>query len=1530
MRVALIGKKYIVKETLPRNIIDNYWLTDKTQQFNNKLINIKIHHGKYEMVNSEYSKILDFKYLEVINNNLSVSQQIGNTLQSVVLEENYMYPILMNNSKEIYILYCLPDFEDSFNHLDIIGTQEITIGSNDNNSIVYKSPLVAGLHAKICKFNGKWTIENYDSKYGAFVNNFPVYNNTKNIFNGDIIFIMGLEIVIIKDTIYINNPQNNVVFDKNYFKLSNIEKTLIDKKNTMVKGYKKLDINNNIDYYSRSPRMIPPIKIEKLKIDEPPELIDEQQRPILLTLGSSIAMGIMMLASLTTTIQGMASGTASVIEIVMGFVTAIAMLIAMLVFPILDVKWDRKSNKKYEQKRQRKYKQYLERKTDLINEIKNNQRMILYKNYLAVDECATIISQKNPRLWEREIEDDDFLAVRIGVGKVPLKIDISYPQEKFAMVDDNLVTALNDIIKESETIEDCPVIVSLANNTVSAIVSTGEEFTRKYIKNIILQLVTFHSYEDLKLVFLIDKKNSKEWEYVKMLPHLWDDSKQVRFFADNYDDMNELSKYLTEELTNRLEGENKDKNYKAFSPYYLIITDNYKLIDSLSFITEFLKSKKNAGFSLLCITDDVYSLPSSCRTFIDIRGNPKGVLYENGIEQIHQTEIRIEPLYTIFFEKMAQKLANIPIKESKGTTSLPNNYSFLEMYDVGNIEQLDIIGRWKKNDSTLSLKAPVGIDSNGMIISLDAHEKFHGPHGIIAGSTGSGKSEFIITYILSLAINYHPDDLTFLLIDYKGGGLAGAFQKHNIKLPHLVGTITNIDKHGLERSLISIQSELRKREIIFNEARNVTNEGTIDIYKYQKLYHDGVVKEPVSHLFIICDEFAELKQQQQDFMDELVSVSRIGRSLGVHLILATQKPSGIVDDQIRGNSRFGICLKVQDTADSQDVILRPDAAFLKNPGQFYLKVGHNEYFVLGQSGWAGAPYISSDVPVKKIDSSVEFISNIGFPIKKINETKTQNYKNNGEQLTNILNYICDVAKQEGISTNNLWLDNIPADIYVKNLRDKYNVKPKNDVQIIIGEYDDPSNQRQGLVELNFSKRDNIIIYGNAESGKETLLSTITYDLMTTYSVEQAQIYILDFGTEALKIYKNSPHVGDIIFMGQDEKLVTFFDMIQRIIKERKQILSNYNGDYNLYIEKENEMPIIAIILNNYEAFNENYEEKFDDIFLTLTREGAKCGIIFIVTASSTSSMRYRLTSNFNKKIALMLNDEDDYYSIFDNVRNKRPTHMFGRGLVLIENDIFEFQTAKISKNTNYNEHIEETIDMLNKKSKTKADPVPTLPKKIELQDVSNYMNGLSKVPIGLVKKNLDIYTYDFIKNFMTVISAKNMADAVELSKYIFEEIKDLEGVKVDILDAEDAKGKKKKAYNDFVKSIKNDMKKGNTTFTICVIIGIDKFTSEEIIDEYEFSELLAKAKENGKHCFIIIENPDRLEEHTYDDWYTNFINQDCGIWIGNGVENQTLINSNFSMEGLENNCGNSYGYVIDEGIPTLVKFIGIEEDDENE
>lgn len=1106
------------------------------------------------------------------------------------------------------------------------------------------------------------------------------------------------------------------------------------------------------------------------------------------------------------------------------------------------------------------------------------------------------------------------------------------------MEDDELLNILDDIGKRAKILKNAPITVSFAEKNITAIVSNDDEKIQEFMKNILTQIITFQNYEDLKLVFLLSRDVQKKWEYVKMLPHIWNNKKQMRFFADNIKDMEEISKYLEEEFTNRLEY--NDRNYKSFMPYYLIITDNYKKIAKLKIITEILKEKNNLGFSIICITKDLMQVPNECKTFIDIQ-NDFGRIFESEISSTNQINFQFDRFQTIHFEDLCKILSNIPIRYAmSGNMLLPNSYTFLEMYDVGLIEQLNVLERWKENDATLSLQAPIGIDDSGRLITLDIHEKFHGPHGLIAGSTGSGKSEFIITYILSLAVNYHPDDLTFILIDYKGGGLAGAFQKGKSKLPHLVGTITNIDTVGLQRSLASIQSELRRRQIIFNEARNITDEGTIDIYKYQKLYHDGIVKKPVPHLLIICDEFAELKQQQEEFMNELISVSRIGRSLGVHLILATQKPSGIVNDQIRSNSKFAVCLKVQDREDSTDVIKRPDAAYLKATGQFYLQVGNDEYFILGQSAWSGAAYVPSDITRKKEDNAIEVVSNIGAVIKRVDDISKHTISSQGEQLTNIVKYLYELAKEQKITVTPLWLENIPETIFVDDIRKKYGIiKKENNIDIIIGEYDDPANQRQGMVNINCGKQGNVIIYGNAESGKETLLSTAIYDIIKNYSTEEIWLYILDFGSEALKIFKGAAHVGDVIFINETEKINRFFEMIRNIIKDRKNILSDYNGDYELYLKtSKKNMPKILVIINGFETFFENYEDSddddYDDVMYNLTKEGIRYGVSFIVTTSNYSDLRYRLSQNFKRKIALQLNNEDDYYSIFENVGKKRPQHIFGRGLIPLEDgEVYEFQTAKICESENWKSQIIDQIEKSKRDNDIIANKIPVLPEKVKFEDINSYLKDISAIPIGILKKDIRPYIYDFRSQYTTIITGKKIEEPIIFTYNIIEQMQELGNVNITILDAEKTRKNKIDGLIDtsdkFIKKI--DKNANQAEYNVCIIIGVERFINYVQNGEEIIEEMLKKAEDSENYSFIFVEDATKMKNYVYNQWFKSFISDDNGLWIGNGIKDQYLIKTSSYDIKLENNCGRSFGYVIKNGEANTLKLLEMQEKgDDNE
>lgn len=878
MRVTLIGKKTLYRVDLPKVPIGNYWLTDKTSEKERKLLNIEGKDGCWRIRTSDNVNIINPKAIDITENKIGVKKNVSEYSDCLVLQPHCMYAIKFRNTNDVHILYCSPVYENNIERLNI--KKGFYIGRSSMCQIRYDNVLVSNAHAKIFRMGGRWVLENLDQRIGTFING-KIVNEKENILqNGDVIYIVGLKLIMMENSIFINNPLGKVSFNREYFQIIKPSQKLDLQNYDVGNFYDEIDLYNDKDYFSRSPRIINLIEEEKVKIDAPPQRQDQEEMPMFLTLGSSLSMGLMMMISIAMTIDGKVNGTATAKETAFSVLMSFTMLISMMLFPILIQKWEKKRKIKYEEKRQKRYKEYLNKKSRQIEQIKEKQKRILFQNYGSVEDCVKVIMEKNSHLWERKIENYDFLHIRLGIGDIPLKIALQVPEEQFSMEDDNLMEILNKIVEDSKLIKSAPIITSLVEKNISALIIRNDEIFKKMMQNIIIQLIALHSYEDLKLVFFIKKENEQYWEYVKMLPHVWNNSKDVRFFADNPNDMKEISTYLEQILKSRQAYDNNDTvDYKVFSPYFLIITDDYDKIKNLSIIRNVLESKKNLGFSLLCITRDLTQLPNECKSFVSLEDS-KGIIFDSQGVDNNQREIDIDMSYTIFSDKIVQVVSNIPIKyQDSGVMLLPNTYTFLEMYDVGLIEQLNILERWKKNDSTISLKAPIGIDSSGMPIFLDIHERAHGPHGLIAGSTGSGKSEFIITYILSLAVNYHPNDVSFLLIDYKGGGLAGAFQKRDIKLPHLVGKITNIDASGLQRSLASIQSELKRRQIIFDKARNMIDEGVMDIYKYQKLYHEGVLKIPVPHLLIICDEFAELKQQQEEFMEGLISVSRIGRSL---------------------------------------------------------------------------------------------------------------------------------------------------------------------------------------------------------------------------------------------------------------------------------------------------------------------------------------------------------------------------------------------------------------------------------------------------------------------------------------------------------------------------------------------------------------------------------------------------------------------------------------------------------------------------
>ena len=1525
MIVRLIKKRKLYNFVLPTTVSGNYWITDNDYLGNvRNLINVEADAGSWKIKSDFETKIMN-----------------GNQeIESAYLSDNALFFLKINTDNEYVILYCSPTIDPNSVYLKLKQEGELLIGNDQRAAVCYSHPLVSRQHARLLYSNGKWVIQDLASKYGTYVNNIAI--KAKELEYGDIVFIMGLKIIVMKDSIVINSIGNLVRFDTNLFE---VMPTTIQKQVEFDNpDEEQIEFYKEDDYFYRSPRFKTMIEDANILIDPPPGQEQEDKTPAIYTIGPMLSMAMMSVMMGYNSLAGVIDGSVDIGAAAPALVMSAAMIMTMLLWPLMNKRYQKKQHAIKEAERQKKYLEYVESKREKIQSEMKVQRQILIDNYLPLTSMKDIIYNKKRNLWEREIDQMDFLDLRLGVGSTELKGQISVPEEHFSLTDDNLLKEVYKLGAESRSLENVPIALSFVTNNITAIIGTASN-KRQFIEGLILQMLTFHSYEDLKIVLFTNDQNASDWEYLKVAPHCWSNDKSIRYFATNLDEAKEISLALEKEFQARkyrdINGnmEISAVDYKKHKPYYMIITDDYKSVRDLEILKDVCEMEINYGFSMIVVSPRLINLPNECKTFISI-GDKKSGVFENELVSNKQKEFQADFDPTLNIYECCKLLANIPIDIAKENRALPQGVSFLEMYNVGMVEQLNILNRWKTNDPTKTLQAPVGLDKSRELFKLDLHEKAHGPHGLIAGMTGSGKSEFIISYVLSMALNYHPYEVSFVLIDYKGGGLAGVFENREtgMKLPHLAGTITNLDTVEMNRSLASIQSELRRRQRMFNQARDKLDESTIDIYKYQSLYRKGLVQEPISHLFIISDEFAELKAQQPDFMDQLISTARIGRSLGVHLILATQKPNGVVNDQIWSNSKFRVCLRVQDKSDSMDMIKVPDAAALKNPGRFYLQVGYNELFAMGQAAWAGAQYYPTEKRKKKVDQSISIVDDVGTIIKSL-DTKNEEVvvQSKGEEITNIVKYIVEEAKKAKVFIPQLWLDRIPNEIYVDKLKAKYNYVTKHNViNPIIGEYDDPDNQKQNVLTLPLSVDGNTIVYGSGGSGKELMLTSIVYSTITTHTPKEVNFYILDFGAETLTMFRNAPHVGEVILSTETEKITNLFKMITQTIEERKKLFADYNGSYDFYINHGGkQIPMLVVMINNVEAFTESYED-YEELLGQITRDCLKYGVVFIFSTNGPNTVRYRLRQNFKQNVVLQFNDPSDYGSVIPGVRKKEPSKAYGRGLISLD-AIYEFQTALPYLEEKMIDYIRVICSKLNEMFTYHAKRIPVLPEVVNTEYLKDYMGNLAHIPVGVDKETLEIATINLKEQLIYNITGEDVTAEPQFLNTLVSIIASTPNtncIVMDSLSVLDEPNKDNIVYSqetcydsvdalDEALGLKKDGK--DQTTTVCIIIGVSNLLQKlSSIEKSKFTTNIEESKTLDNMKYIIVENIDGIKNIGYEAWYKSNANMNSAIWIGNGISNQFTIKVTTNARLLRAELAPGFGYSIKKGKATVTKFVSEE------
>ena len=1473
-----------------------------------KLINIEARDNKWTIYSTRDSKIINGSFY----------------VESTELKDNTYY--VLKNDDMTYLIYITNIKNNDFLKYSYNKDINLIIGTTSDSSIIYNNGLIKGVAAKICYIDDILSIDIENAVGFIYLNNI-VIRGKQPISIGDKINIAGLMIIFMRDFFLISNIPENLQINDSLARISKYSFPTSEK--IQFREIKDRELYSEKSYFSKSPRIRRIIKTKEIKLSPPPSKSENNELPLILTIGPMLTMGITSGVMLTDVLIKINNNTTTWEESWATVVSSSAMLVAMLVWPLVTNIYNKYYKKAKRRELIEKYSKYLDEKGKELQEEARLQKEILFENLITVYDCARIIQTKDMNFWDKRIDQSDFLVVRIGIGKELLDVKVEYPKEGFTVEEDELRKQADKLVADYKYIEDVPIGYSLAENKITAIMGYSKEKCNYFIDNIILQLLAFYSYEDLKIVIFTNENNKLHWEYLKYLNHTFSNDKTIRFFSTNVNEAKIVSEYLAIETKKRISINHSDDNQgNNYKPHYLIITDDYDMIKKSVFLNDIEETKENLGFSVLLLEQRMSKLPSKCNNFIILNQTTAQIL-KNSYESQEQITFKEEIIYNINMMEVAKICSNVPIEFEDGLYALPNAVSFLEMEQVGKVEQLNILDRWQTNDTTSSLKAEVGIGEDGEVMYLDLHEKYHGPHGLIAGTTGSGKSEFIITYVLSMCINYSPEDVAFILIDYKGGGLALAFENKatGISLPHLAGTITNLDKAEMDRTLVSIDSEVKRRQKLFNEAREELGEGTIDIYKYQKYYREGLLKTAVSHLFIISDEFAELKSQQPEFMDQLISTARIGRSLGVHLILATQKPSGVVNDQIWSNSRFRVCLKVQEASDSNEVIKSPDAAAIKETGRFYLQVGYDELFALGQAAWAGAPYIPEDKVYHQKDDSIVFINDVGESIKTINSPK-KNIQVMGEQLPNIVKYLSLLAQKNSISVKQLWLPKIPAIIYVDDLKKKYNFKRKPfNIQIILGEYDNPASQSQGLLTIDLANKGNTVIYSMNE--KNTITNTILYSLITNYTTDEVNIYALDFDNETLKIYEDAPQVGDVIFASEEEKVDKLLKLLTNEIERRKKLLQEYNGSYEFYCTHSGTtMPAIVFLLSGYENFKEAYED-YDSIVNKISRDGSKYGIYTIITAISDRALRLNMRANFPVIIPLKLSAQIDYNMLLGK-KTPMLADINNRGVALIKEEPYEFQTASICPKEQLSEYIKKVVISLNEQIISKAKRVPVLPDIVTIKDVVSKLNNIANVPVGIVEETLDIATYNFKKNLIHLINSEDMNMLAKFTRIIVNEISSLDNIEVVVIDLKDFYNLNTftnciyhNETNDSFKFMSDKVFESNRTKELVVfVIGIEKMINTlDITTKNSLLQIFSKMSELKNVSIVLVGRVIDIKTYAYENWFRQFTVLDGGIYIGRGLNNSTIHSISTPLRILSSQIPANFGYVIDNGSATRIKVL---------
>ncbi|MCB2179505.1 hypothetical protein KQH54_00115 [bacterium] len=1113
-------------------------------------------------------------------------------------------------------------------------------------------------------------------------------------------------------------------------------------------------------YIDRPPRIEPELPSGNFTIPNPPDMEDNPGQ----VLSQAFLPMMMIFGYILVSLLGQGRNLTMMIPMLLSVVGSVSLA-------VYSYTQDKKKREEAEAAYRRRISE-LRRKMESEQE---QQRIYYFHNYPEPDKNLDIAAdlhrtddarkeeiRSGTRLWERRPTDHDFMHLRLGLSSrqstVTYKISQSEKPENSLMLD-----AMR-LAEDSRLLFDVPVTIPLyqaMDDTEKKKVeskredSEGEQkegetaetkgFTVRhaigitgsdpskvnaYLRTLLVDYATHHSPQDTMLYVAGTSESRQHWRWAYPLPHCKeaDKTETLAFEATEPPEENEPDRMrlfwrnirtILERRRMRLQDRESGADVRI--PFMLVVVDvqasppGWSVLNDLegeAAISTILLDGQTLGAGIVFLVSDRSKVPSRCNAVIEVDDDPENA--DSAIFRYAETDFN-----TIRYVGKTQLVSSqdevrnfsrylepIDLRRGYGST-LASTVTLLEMLNLSTLDELQTLAResWQRSMTPSHadwLSTAVGLLSGNEPRVLKFSAKADGVHGVIAGSTGSGKSELLMTLIVGLALNYNPDVLNFVLIDYKGGAAFEPFKR----LPHKVDIVTNLDESATARVFASIIAELDRRQ----KLNTYTNSKDIVHYRRKGLNLEPE-RPPYPHLFIIIDEFAEMIAGNAEYKAQLESITRLGRALGVTLILAAQRPAGITD-QMRANIKFRISLRVETPDDSREMLRRSDAAFLPPgiPGRGYLQVG-NENIELIQTAYTGGDYKgpqeenvapnviwldrakksaaqSATEPPKLYDVITEMLANLSEQESRPQwrpwpEFLPSQTGRNMLSLTTPLDtaYMTDedidmLRGGDEALTDELTLNEKAVSVWGDEFDWAGIEWGKAAMRPLIGLVDNPYQASQKPLMINFPQG-HAVVFGASGRGKTTFLRTTITSLTLTHSPDELHIYIFDFGGRALTLLSDLPHVGAVITSEEEERVLRGLRKINEIIDHRQLIFSearvNSLDSYNqAYPEKP--FPAVLVVLDNFAEFKEYYENLMP-LLISLVREGRAYGVHFLFSADVPNALTSKLFNLVTERFTLKLSDPTEYSAIVGRGVPADLSAVPGRGYVRVGNMPLEFQTA---------------------------------------------------------------------------------------------------------------------------------------------------------------------------------------------------------------------------------------------------------------